>query len=358
MSGGVDSSVAAAMLHSDHEEIVGVFMRNGIVGAAGHRSCCSLSDSRDARAVASRLDIPFYVHDMSLSFARLMQDFSEDYVSGKTPNPCVVCNQRLKFGDLFDLADDLGCEGVATGHYAQIQNGRLLRSVDDKKDQSYLLAGLSPTQLSRSIFPLGAMRKEEVRGYARSLGLNVADKPDSVDICFVPGGDYREVVEERVGNLGKEGWIVDQEGTPLAEHDGIGRFTVGQRRGLGLAMGYPAYVTSIDPDSGEVAIGPSDALSCLLCHVEEVVWQGDLSLPAHVSVQLRHHHQAEPAVIESVEGSTEIVAIHFSAPSVDVTPGQYAVFYQGDAVLGSGRISRKPVAESVTAGATAEDDRD
>ncbi len=348
LSGGVDSATAAALLAEAGEELVGVFMRNGVTAPEGRaRSCCSMSDAADARAVADRLGMPFYVHDMQRSFDVLIEAFARDYAAGLTPNPCIVCNNDLKFGDLMQLADDLGCDGVATGHYARLEDGALRRAADPAKDQSYLLAGLTPAQLRRSRFPLGAMLKPEVRDHARRLGLKVADKPDSADICFVPGGDYRAVVHERLGDGGRAGEIVDADGRVLGRHEGVAGFTVGQRRGLGVALGRPAFVTAIDPDSGRVTIGDRDDLRRADCVVATPNWLtppagGDpgpegRALPARVEVQLRHHHQAEPARLLRRGDDVEV---RFDGPSQDVTPGQYAVFYSGDRVIGSGRIRR------------------
>ncbi len=338
LSGGVDSAVTAALLAEQGHELVGVFMRNGISGraAAGSRSCCSLSDARDARRIADHLDIPFYVQDLSRPFAALIDAFCRDYAEGRTPNPCVLCNNNLKFGELLDLADDLRCDGVATGHYARLEDGRLLRAVDRAKDQSYLLHGLREDQRRRARFPVGALSKPAVREAARRFGLPVADKPDSADICFVPGGDYRAVVRERSGGLGAPGAVVDGEGRELARHEGVGAFTVGQRRGLGVALGRPAFVTDIDAATGRVTVGAAEELARPSCRVGDVVWHEPLVGPRRALVQLRHHHEPEPALVAPDEGC--VVDVLFDAPSRAVTPGQYAVFYEGDRVLGGGRL--------------------
>lgn len=338
LSGGVDSAVAAGLLVEAGEEIVGVFMRNGVSGSAARRSCCSLSDARDARAVADRLGAPFYVQDMSASFDRLIGAFASDYAAGLTPNPCVVCNNDLKFGELMDLADDLGCRDVVTGHYAIAEDGALRRGRDPDKDQSYLLAGLAPTQLARARFPLGAMLKSEVRAHASRLGLGVAEKPDSADICFVPGGDYRAVVAERLGHAGAAGDVADRDGSAVGRHEGVAGFTVGQRKGLGVALGEPAYVTAIEPDTGTVRVGRRADLRRASCRVGGVSWLAAAPGDASVDVQLRHHHRPERARLEA--GDEDRVTVVFEQPSEAVTPGQYAVFYAGDRVLGSGRIER------------------
>jgi tRNA-specific 2-thiouridylase len=338
MSGGVDSSTVAALLAEAGESLVGVFMRNGVRGAASSRSCCSLSDARDARAVADYLGLPFYVQDLERSFDRLIGDFAGDYAAGLTPNPCVVCNNELKFGELLQLADDLGCRWVATGHYARTDGQRLLRGIDRDKDQSYLLHGLRPDQLGRARFPLGGMTKSEVRRHAGRLGLPVADKRDSADICFVPGGDYRAVVEARLGHRGRSGELRDAEGRTLGRHTGVADFTVGQRRGLGLALGRPAFVTSIDPASGTVTVGTDRQLLRAGCRVGAVGWLTEPAWGQPVQVQLRHHHQPEAATLAPEEEGT--VRVQFEHPSSAVTPGQYAVFYSAEQVLGGGRILR------------------
>ena len=349
LSGGVDSAVTAGLLAEQGRSLVGVFMRNGISGgeAAGSRSCCSVSDARDARRVADHLGIPFYVQDLSRPFAELIQDFSRDYVAGRTPNPCVICNNDLKFGELLTLAHDLGCDGVATGHYARLEPGSdgapvLRRGLDRGKDQSYLLHGLRREQLAQAHLPLGALSKDEVRAQAHRLGLAVADKPDSADICFVPGGDYRAVVRERLGHLGTEGEIVDREGRAVATHQGVGSFTVGQRRGLGVTFGEPAYVTDIDPQSGRVSVGRREDLARASCQLGPMNWLVDerpgsgLQDGQTLRAQLRHHHDPEEVRVELV--GDERVRLEFVRPSMDVSPGQYAVLYRDDRVLGGGRI--------------------
>ncbi|MGQ0552111.1 MAG: tRNA 2-thiouridine(34) synthase MnmA [Planctomycetota bacterium] len=351
MSGGVDSSVAAALLAEAGESVVGVFMRNGVssgaLGEGSARSCCSLGDARDARAVADRLGIPFYVQDLARPFARLIEAFAADYAAGLTPNPCIVCNQDLKFGELLRLADDLGCADVVTGHYARREGEALLRARDPGKDQSYLLHGLLPEQLRRARFPLGSWTKAEVRAAARRLALPVADKPDSQEICFVPQGDYRAVVRERRGDAGPPGEIHDAAGAVLGRHEGIANFTVGQRRGLGLARAEPSYVTAIDAESGAITVGSRAELLQSVCEVGAVNWLDGAAAQAlrstgtlAVLVQLRHHHRAVPARLQPAEAERG-VRVHFEAPTDAVTPGQYAVFYDEARVLGGGRVLRR-----------------
>jgi tRNA-specific 2-thiouridylase len=288
--------------------------------------------------VADHLDIPFYVQDLSKPFAELIDSFCHDYVEGRTPNPCVLCNNDLKFGELIDLADDLSCDGVATGHYARVESGRLLRGSDRVKDQSYLLHGLLPSQLARARFPIGHLDKVTVRSEARRLGLPVADKPDSADICFVPGGDYRAVVRERLGDLGRPGEITDQDGRPLATHEGVGGFTVGQRKGIGVAVGEPAFVTDIDPHSGRVRVGRREHLLRGECFVGGVQWHEPEAIDRPLFVQLRHHHHPERAVVRATDPHGATVEVIFDEPSGSVSPGQYAVFYDGERVVGGGRI--------------------
>jgi tRNA-specific 2-thiouridylase len=351
MSGGVDSATAAGLLAEAGEQLVGVFMRNGVSGGVSGggaaRSCCSLSDARDARAVADRLGIPFYAVDLERPFARLIDAFVDDYARGLTPNPCIACNQDLKFGELMRLADDLGCAAVATGHYARNEHGVLRRAVDRAKDQSYVLAGLDGVQLARARFPLGGLTKPEVRAHAARLQLGVADKPDSSDICFVPGGDYRAVVAARRGDLGRPGALLDAEDRPVGRHAGVAGFTVGQRRGLGLALGTPVFVTSIDPDSGTVRVGSRADLARPSCRVGAVRWHAPAADGAELLVQLRHHHDAVPARVRRVaEGEWHLT---FAAPCDAVTPGQWAVFYEADRVLGGGRIRRDELSDGPTA---------
>jgi len=342
LSGGVDSATVAGLLAEAGEDLVGVFMRNGVSGAAARRSCCALSDARDARAVADRLGMPFYVHDMERPFAQLMRAFAEDYAAGLTPNPCIVCNNELKFGELMALADDLGCDAVATGHYARSDGVALRRGVDRAKDQSYLLHGLTPKQLARARFPLGALTKPEVREHARRLQLGVAEKPDSADICFVPGGDYRAVVAAQLGGRGMPGTVVDGSGTVIGRHDGVADFTVGQRRGLGIALGEKVFVTAIDPVAGIVRVGTRPALGRSTCELGAVNRLAPLPADGRVLLQLRHHHDPEPARVEHVAGDEGALRVHFDAPSEAVCPGQYAVLYVGECVLGGGRIRREP----------------
>lgn len=336
MSGGVDSSVAALRLVEAGHEVVGVFMRNGVSGSAvagAERSCCSASDARDALAVAERLGVPFYAVDYAAEFDAIVADFAAEYRRGRTPNPCVLCNQQLKFGHLLALADDFGAERVATGHYARVIDGRLHRARDAQKDQTYYLFGLAPEAVARADFPLGELTKAEVRQAAHGAGLRTAEKAESMEICFVTSGDYRDLLRER-GGLGRPGRFVDLDGRDLGAHGGVGGFTVGQRRGL-PALGAPRYVQAIDADSGQVVLAPAAALDATRARVAPVHWlvppdEGGID----AEVKIRARAAAVPARVEpdGLGGAT----IRFAEPVRAVSPGQVAVFYRGDLVLGGG----------------------
>jgi len=344
MSGGVDSSVAAALLCEAGYDVVGVSMLLTDDPAGSVRAgqgCCSLEDFRDARRVAERLGIAYYVWNLAEAFhARVMDVFTAEYLRGRTPSPCVLCNHELKFDELWRRAGALGIELVATGHYARSACGadgrhRLLRARDTAKDQSYFLFGLSQGQLARSRFPLGELTKSDVRAVARRLGLGVADKPESQEICFVPNRDYAGFVERRApaGAL-RPGAIVDADGRTLATHAGVHRFTIGQRRGLGLGGGTARYVTGIDAASGSVRIGVKADLASRGLLAERVHW---IARPAdRASVRIRHRHEPVPARL--IERCGNVVEVWFDEPVSAVTPGQAAVFYRGDEVLGGGWI--------------------
>ena len=341
MSGGVDSSVAALRLLRSGHEVIGVFMRNGVTeqGDGGpKKSCCSASDARDAGVVAERLGVPFFAVDYAAEFGAIIDFFAAEYRRGRTPNPCVLCNQRLKFGHLLELADDVGADAVATGHYARVEDGTLLRAVDPDKDQSYYLFALERPALLRAIFPLGGSTKAEVREEARAAGLRTADKPESMEICFVTSGDYRDVVRER-GGLGTAGRFVDETGRVLGAHQGVGGFTVGQRRGL-PALGTPRYVKAIRPEQGEVVLGAAADLDETVARIEGVVWNhGSAGLPSRGEVRVRARHEPVPARIEASVADPSRVTVTFDTPVRAVTPGQAAVFYAGERVLGGGWIA-------------------
>ncbi len=352
MSGGVDSSVAAVLLRERGYDVVGVAMRLAPKPPAGiaHRraTCCSHDDFEDARRVAERMNFPFYVVDLREDFAaRVIGNFINEYLDGRTPNPCVMCNREIKFDRLWSRARALGADFVATGHYARVERGadgryRLMRAADLTKDQSYFLFTLGQTELSRTLFPLGAMTKAEVRARARELGLANADKPESQEICFVADGDYARFVEREApsGRI-RPGRVVDSEGRILATHAGMHRFTVGQRRGLGVAAGEPLYVREIRPETGEVVVARREALRCAGLVADRVnLVDPELCREGAVEVEakIRYRHPALPAVL-SMDGA-ERAELRFRSPAPAVTPGQACVFYQGDEVVGGGFIER------------------
>lgn len=346
MSGGVDSSVAAYLLRRQGYDVIGLFMRTGVEAPDDGRDdrkkgCCSAVDASDARRVADRLDIPFYALDFSTEFDGLIDYFADEYVAGRTPNPCVVCNSRLKFGRLWSYARQLGAELIATGHYARVVQtaGRheLHRALDPAKDQSYVLFGLSPAVLPHLLFPVGDLHKDQVRAVAREAGLGVADKPDSVEICFVPGGDHAAVVRARRPAAGRAGHFVDSAGRVLGEHDGIERFTVGQRKGLGVSAPARRYVLEIVPATNDVVLGEKEDLlaSGLVAH--EVNWLCEaVTQPLYCTAKIRYRHAPAQATVMPREGRQ--ARVDFTDPQSAVAPGQAVVFYDGTRVLGGGWI--------------------
>ncbi len=337
LSGGVDSSVAALLLLEAGVDVVAVFMRNGIsAGNTAKKSCCSAADSRDASTVASRLGIPFFAIDYAREFAGLVNRFVEEYRRGRTPNPCVLCNQDLKFGQLFSLAESMDAGSVATGHYARVDSGRLFRAKDLNKDQSYYLFGVERSDLGRVSFPLGDMSKQEVRDRARAAGLVTADKAESMEICFVPSGDYRDLLRAQ-GEAGSPGLFVDEAGKVLGEHAGVQNFTVGQRKGL-PAMGSPHYVRELRPAVGEVVLCTREGLLGSEARVVDVNWLVDAPGKRGIEgeVKIRARSEPIPARILPDEEGPERVQVQFSRPVSAISPGQAAVFYQGDLVLGGG----------------------
>jgi tRNA-specific 2-thiouridylase len=343
MSGGVDSSLAAAIVAGRGDEAIGVTMR--LAGDASR--CCSLADADDARRVAERLGIRFYVANYAERFHReVVEPFADDYLSGRTPIPCVTCNTRFKFEYLLDRARAFGASRVATGHYARVDVDpatglrRLRRARDSRKDQTYFLFELDQARLAALEFPLGGRTKQEVRELARALGLATADKPESQEICFVPDGDYARVVERvRPHALPGDGDIVDADGRVLGRHGGIHRFTVGQRRGLGLGDSRRRYVARIDASGNRIVVGDDAALCARRVRVERVRWvSGRPPEPGvRALVRVRHRHDGEKAVLEPEAGGATLV--HFDEPVRAAAPGQAAVFYDGDVVLGGGWIA-------------------
>jgi len=347
MSGGVDSSVAAHLLKQQGHEVIGLFMRTGAHGddpARRSKTCCSVADALDARAVADRLDIPFYALDFAADFGRIMDQFADEYLAGRTPNPCVSCNIWLKFGKLWAYGRQVGADYVATGHYARIEPGpdglpRIARALDAHKDQSYVLFGLERELLPRVLLPVGGRRKAEIRSLARDLGLPIHDKADSQEICFVPDDDYAGFVRGRRPGRDTSGPIVDGDGTPLGRHAGIEAFTIGQRRGLGIAVGSPRYVVQIEPATRAVTVGPRAALDKAGLEASRFNWQGAAPPgPTRCLAQIRSQHRAVAATASPLPGDR--VLVRFDAPQPAVTPGQVVVLYEGDLVLGGGWIDR------------------
>lgn len=346
LSGGVDSATCAGLLVEAGHQVVGISMRlynaKGTVSASGGR-CCGPRDLEDARVVCAHLGIPFYVANYEEEFQRtVIDDFVATYQRGETPNPCVRCNEQVKFLPLLHRARALGATSLATGHYAQLDGEpgtrRLRRGVDSRKDQSYFLFGMPRSALDFVQFPLGGMTKDEVRAHARRLSLPVSEKPESQEICFVPDGDYAAFVQRQGVAVQTEGDIVDAAGRVLGRHDGVHHFTVGQRRGLGFGLGTPQYVVSIDALKRRVQIGPKESLYSQRAVVTDVRWLGDEpSSRLRCGVQIRYRRVPQPATVRRIDERS--VAVLFDEPELAVTPGQAAVFYDGDEVLGGGFIA-------------------
>jgi tRNA-specific 2-thiouridylase len=360
MSGGVDSSTVAAMLRAEGHNVVGLTMQlwnqrrlaghDGMPEAVQGR-CCSLDDVYDARRVAEHIGIPYYVVNHEQRFERdVVQPFVEEYLSGRTPIPCSLCNNHVKFDQLLVTARGIGAEILATGHYARIKfdatrdRWLLLRAADKTKDQSYFLFGLTQEQLSRTRFPLGDKSKPEVRELARRYGLALAEKPDSQEICFVPGGDYKKFLDAYMAEQGTTmpdlaGELVTTSGETIGQHSGIQNFTVGQRKGLGVATGSPLYVIQIRGDQRQVVVGNEDELYSRTLRARDVNWIAvdDLRGPMRVAAKIRHRHEPAAATIEkTADGS---VLVTFDEPQRAITPGQAAVFYDGDIVVVGGWIA-------------------
>jgi tRNA-specific 2-thiouridylase len=342
MSGGVDSSTAAALLVEAGHEVIGLAMKTHGLAPRANRACCTPDDMRDARQVADSLGIPFYVLNYEELFREaVILPFAEAYRSGRTPNPCVECNDKVKFRPMLERARLLGADRLATGHYARLVGEpaalQLARAVDRRKDQSYFLYRLEQAQLRELLFPLGGMTKDEVRAEARRLGLLTAEKSESQEICFVGAEGYAAVVEHTLGAGGRAGALVDGAGRTLGRHDGVHHFTLGQRRGLRIAASTPLYVTDIDAASGEVRVGPREALLVDSLVLERVVFSVGAPDPTEViGIQQRYRDTARPARLETLSGGRARVT--FLQPEPRGAPGQAAVLYRGDVVLGGGVI--------------------
>jgi tRNA-specific 2-thiouridylase len=367
MSGGVDSSTVAAMLRAEGHNVVGLTMQlwnqRRLVGHDGmpeqvQGRCCSIDDVYDARRVAEELDIPYYVVNHEERFERdVVRPFIDEYISGRTPIPCSLCNNHLKFDQLLITARQIGAEMLATGHYARCEfsperNRWLLRrAADPAKDQTYFLFGLTQEQLSRTLFPLGHMNKPQVRELAREHHLALAEKPDSQEICFVPGGDYKRFIDAYLNEQGEQlpdtsGELVTTDGKVLGHHEGIHNFTVGQRKGLGVATGSPLYVININGAEGKVTVGGNDDLLSRTLIAHKLNWiaidglhdgGASANTPLRVTAKIRHRHEPAPALLETAPNGE--VRVTFDQPQRAITPGQAVVFYQDDLVVGGGWIA-------------------
>ena len=348
MSGGVDSSVAAFLMKEQGCQCIGATMKlfhNEDIGVKATKTCCSLEDVEDARLVALRLGIPYYVFNFSDDFkGQVIDRFISSYERGATPNPCIDCNRYLKFERLYERARILGCDAIVTGHYARIEqeNGRWLlkKSLDESKDQSYVLYSLTQDQLAHTRLPLGAMHKSETRRIAEEQGFYNADKPDSQDICFVPDGDYARFMEDFTGKHYPAGDFLDVGGRKVGTHSGAVRYTIGQRKGLGLAMGAPVYVCAKDMQANTVTVGPESELFDTIVYANEVNWIAipELKGPLRVTARTRYHQTEQPATV--YPAGPDSFRLEFDQPQRAPTPGQAVVLYQGDVVLGGGTITQ------------------
>jgi tRNA-specific 2-thiouridylase len=345
MSGGVDSSVVAGLCVEQGHEVIGVHMKlHDHAASATHteKRCCGYDDALDARKVADKLGIPFYVVNLKEAFQKaVIDDLVSNYVAGLTPNPCVQCNGVLKFQVLLARAVSLGADRLATGHYARIVDGQLHTARDAAKDQTYFLYPMSPKSLEKTWFPLGGLTKPEVRAHAARLGLITADKPESQEICFVADDDHARFVASQRPDLDGSGEIVDETGHVLGHHDAYWRYTVGQRRGLGLALGAPAYVVRIEPESRRVVIGFDRSIWHGALTARDPKWLGEVHEGTRVEARVRHRGTTVPATLFPAENHVRVV---FDTPVRAAAPGQSVVFYQGERVLGGATITKAEAA--------------
>lgn len=351
MSGGVDSSVTAALLQQQGYECIGVTMQiwdpDVTVVDDDYVGCCSLTAVDDARRVADKLGIPYYVLNFRDIFEKKVIDyFTQEYIQGRTPNPCIACNRYIKFEALLEKAVGLGAEYVATGHYARMGFSKahnrwvIRRAVDQRKDQTYVLYGMTQYQIAHTLMPLADYTKDEVRQMAADLGLSTASKPESQEICFVHDNNYRNFLQERTGGGFNKGSFLDLQGNVLGEHQGIPHYTIGQRRGLGIATGERIYVVDIDPQRNAVILGPEEAIfkHDLVSNDNNFILFENLDQPTEVEAQVRYNAQPSPAVISPLSHGR--IKIHFKEPQKAITPGQAVVFYQGDYLVGGGTIEK------------------
>lgn len=359
MSGGVDSSASAWLLKEQGYEVIGLFMRSGaaeeqscptgtgqlpIVSAKSHKQgCCSAADAADARRVADALDIPFHALNFSDAFGQIKDYFADEYLAGRTPNPCVMCNVWLKFGKLWDFARQVGADHIASGHYARLMpvagepRPGLFRGLDRGKDQSYVLFGIRPGLLEKILFPVGEYQKEELRRLARKAGIRTADKPDSQEICFIPDNDYARFLRDYRGAEETAGELVDTAGNVVGHHPGYQHFTIGQRRGLGVTFGEPRFVVKIEPQSRRVVIGTREELGRETLEANRVNWlQPEVRFPFRGTAQIRSQHRPGACTVELL--SEDRIRVAFEEPQYGVAPGQAVVIYDADRVVGGGWI--------------------
>lgn len=346
MSGGVDSSLAAKLMKDKGFDCMGCTMKlyhNEDAGIESSRTCCSLDDVEDARSVAYKLGIPFYLFNFTDAFRdTVIRKFIESYENGITPNPCIDCNRYMKFDKLYQRAKTLGCDYIVTGHYARIeeQAGKfvLKKALDETKDQSYVLYSMTQEQLAHTIFPLGSMRKTEVRAIAEESGFVNADKPDSQDICFVPNGDYASVIKLQTGKESAEGNFVDKQGNNLGRHKGVIHYTIGQRKGLGVSSIEPLYVCGICPQDGNVILGSNDDLFSREAYVSDFNWISGAVPGSEFRCRAKIRYRQPEQWVTVIPTGADTVHITFDEPQRAITPGQAAVLYDGDIVLGGGTI--------------------